>query len=333
MSSLTPLYRVTGYVHKPAPCALAALTGIPSEECERALRKHQNGMTYRGTPASAIAPAGLALGLKLTPVLAEGSTGWLSAITNGQDVFAGRLLVETGAGGGGKPHFLAAARMPGPSGADILHVADVLNLIPVPFHEREGNPGRNGDRRRMRNVWRATSVTACASPSLIRVVLTPQDPHVSEVSPEVHPQDRDALAPLLARALADAEPVPFALVGRWRNRSFPYANWRWAAEERDGGLEVRIFPEGNLKTPHLMLIGNGKAGTEALSKIAGVSPRIADAVRRTFGEVSPAGPWSLVRHFPGAWVSPLSQTFERVLASYWSMYWRGSERQQPLRQS
>ena len=105
MSSLTPLYRATGYVHKPAPCALAALTGIPSEDCERALRKHQNGMTYRGTPASAIAPAGLALGLKLTPVLAEGSTGWLSAITNGQDVFAGRLLVETGAGGAGSPTF------------------------------------------------------------------------------------------------------------------------------------------------------------------------------------------------------------------------------------
>ena len=246
-------------------------------------------------------------------------------ITNGQDVFAGRLLVETGAGGGGKPHFLAAARMPGPSGADLWHVADVLNPTPVPFHEREGNPGRNGDRRRLRNVWRATSVTACASPSLVRVVLTPQDPHVSEVSPEVHPQDRDALAPLLARALADAEPVPFALVGRWRNRSFPYENWRWTAEERDGGLEVRIFPEGNLKTPHLMLIGNGDRGAEALFRIAGANPKIADAVRRTFGEAPPPGPWCLVRHFAGAWISPWGDAFEEVLASYWIMFGRRPE--------
>ena len=331
MSSLTPLYRATGYVHKPAPCALAALTGIPSEECERALRKHQNGMTYRGTPASAIAPAGLALGLKLTPVLAEGSTGWLSAIANGQDVFAGRLLVETGAGGGGKPHFLAAARMPGPSGADILHVADVLNLIPVPFHEREGNPGRNGDRRRLRNVWRATSVTACASPSLVRVVLTPQDPHVSEVSPEVHPRDRDTLAPLLARALAEAEPVPFVLLGsRWRGRhSYPYQDWKWTAQEWLGALEVKIFPDSCLKTPHLMLIGNGDRGTEALFKIARVNPKIAAAVRRTFGEEPPLGPWCLVRHFPGAWVSPWGETFEKVLASYWVMFARGDERESP----
>ena len=306
MSSLTPLYRVTGYVRKPAPCALAALTGIPSEECERALRKHQNGMTYRGTPASAIAPAGLALGLKLTPVLAEGSTGWLSAITNGQDVFAGRLLVETGAGGGGKPHFLAAARMPGPSGIDILHVADVLNPTPVHFHDRAGNPGRNGDRRRMRNVWRATPANACASPSLTRVVVTPADPHVSHVPLEVHPQDREALAPLLARALADSEPVPFVLVGaRWRGRhSYPYHDWSWTAQEWLGGLEVKILPQGDLKTPHLMLIGNGGRGAEALSKITGANPKIADAVRRTFGEQPPPGPWCLVRHFPGAWISP-----------------------------
>ena len=330
MSSLTPLYRATGYVHKPAPCALAALTGIPSEECERALRKHQNGMTYRGTPASAIAPAGLALGLKLTPVLAEGSTGWLSAITNGQDVFAGRLLVETGAGGGGKPHFLAAARMPGPSGIDILHVADALNPTPVPFHDREGNPGRNGDRRRMRNVWRATSVNASASPSFTRVVLTPTDPHVSDIPLEVHPEDRDTLAPLLACALADVEPVPFVLVGaRWRGRSYPYHDWSWTAEEWLGGLEVQIFPQGHLKTPHLMLIGNGDRGAGALSRIAAVDPRIAAAVRSTFGEGPPAGPWCLARHFPGAWVPPWVDAFEEVLASYWVMFARGDERESP----
>ena len=234
-------------------------------------------------------------------------------------------LLRRGPAGGGKPYFLAAARMPGPSGADILHVADVLNLIPVPFHEREGNPGRNGDRRRLRNVWRATSVHACASPSLTRVVLTPQDPHVSEVSPEVHPRDRDTLAPLLARALAEAEPVPFVLLGsRWRGRhSYPYQDWKWTAQEWLGALEVKIFPDGCLKTPHLMLIGNGDRGTEALFKIARVNPKIAAAVRRTFGEEPPLGPWCLVRHFPGAWVSPWGETFEKVLASYWVMFARG----------
>ena len=141
---------IQGSVKKPAACALAALTGKPSHVCEAALREVQDPRSRRGTPASAIQPAALRLGLGLRHYtfpdgfqLSDVPTG--DGLRYGTEPIYG--IVETGGGPSRKPHFAAFERS-GP-----MFFADALNPEPVRFDRRADNPGRNGDGRRVRNIW------------------------------------------------------------------------------------------------------------------------------------------------------------------------------------
>ena len=339
-SKAIPLHSVSGRIRKPAPVALAALTGETSDDCERALRKHQDGRSVRGTPSTAIVPAGHDLGLLLEPVFQEGTGRRLGPLVATRR-FAHPMLLELGGGCSQKPHYLALTFMPGPSGFDTLHIADVLNPSPVPFTERIGNPGGCGDGRKVRNAWRVLKPHKIERfrSDIVRVDAEPDGIAFYE-APPLYTHSIDILAPQLKAALAgetvpvtgcgptivdlvshpgEEKPGDFTGLGFvWRAEKVRCGLIAHAAREKDKNRRARDRKPGMPKErpPHVMVVGTGSQATALWRRFVSSSAKV------------PPGPWYAIRENPDAWLPEWFVDFLQCLALYWLMH-EAPERARP----
>ena len=295
MPSPARLRRITGYVTKPGPAALAALTGHTTQKCEAALLEYQDGRSRRGTPSSAIEPAAARLDLGLR--LADDVPPWYRLC----HVFDDRALqcgiVETGAGANAKPHYAAFEHMAGRR----MHFADTLNPKPVFYAERDGNPGRNGDGRKVRNIWVPDDLAQARLRAAYRthpgrdfasLECWHRGVRDSDLRHVVDQEDWASVARSLEWALDTGAATPVPTLHN------PHAaeamGWLWSAEELGRtGLLVRIFRPGDRRMTAVFAAGLGRDGIEAFRKLKRVARGFPPAQQWPIAEWTdpPQGRW------------------------------------------
>ena len=331
-SELLPLNPAAGRVRKPAPVALSALAGQTSDDCERALRKYQDGRSVRGTPSTAIVPAGHDLGLHLEPVFEQGSGPRLRMLIARRG-FHHPLLVELGGGSSQKPHYLALAFVPGPGGFDALHVVDVFNSSPTPFAERAGNPGRCGDGRKVHNAWRVLEPKQIERfrSDIVRVVAEPHGIAIFE-APPLYAHSIEIVAPQIKRALAGETVVvagcgPSSVdlmshPGEEKPWDFSSCGYMWQAEKARCGLVARVVGGKHIaagkqdgaqrivldQRRHLMAVGIGSQATSLWRTLIGSRTK------------PPSCPWYTIREPPNEWSPDWLRDFLQCVALYWIMH-------------
>ena len=305
------LHPIVGYATKPGPSALAALTGRPTQQCEAALRQFQHGTSRRGTPSSAIEPAAaqLDLGLRLVDDLPP----WykLKHVFEDRELQCG--IVETGNGPNRKPHFAAFDRH---------FFADELNRTPVPYHQRLGNPGRNGDGRRVRNVWIPDDLAQARlraeyrdHPNRLAAFVARWDKNGDTIDLRhfVDQQDWATVARCLDRVLATGKSMPVPALNN--PHSAGATDWLWSAEETGrAGLLGRVFPPGGGRITAVFAAGLGRDGIRAFQALKREAALSRSSHRWPVDDWSepPVGRWCFGRDILELNWSPKSRCFQQV---------------------